>query len=170
MEAHSTRRARPSRLKCFCGGFLRALSNAQRLGRRVSIHSRRAANDVVKCLEERVTSDRVLPTLPILHWFSGSVAAARKAAQLGFYFSINHASLEYESGLALIRSLPVERLLTETDGPFTTIASRKTVPADVTDTPRELARARGVSTREMEHAIRENAARVLGFVGISVPN
>ena len=148
--------------------FLRALSNAQRLGRRVvSIHSRRAANDVLKCLDERVTSDRALP---ILHWFSGSVAAARKAAQLGFYFSINHASLEYESGLALIRSLPVELLLTETDGPFTTIASRKAVPADVTDTTRELTRARGVSTREMEHAIRENAARVLGFVGISVPN
>jgi TatD DNase family protein len=72
--------------------FTRALAAAQRLGGRVvSIHSRRAANEVVRRLEEHTTPERVLP---ILHWFSGSVAAARKAASLGCYFSINHRTLE----------------------------------------------------------------------------
>jgi TatD DNase family protein len=147
--------------------FGRALSTAQRLGARVvSIHSRRAANEVVKCLEERITSDRVLP---ILHWFSGSIGAARKAAQLGCYFSINRRSLEHEVGLALVRSLPADRLLTETDGPFTAVGSRKSAPADVVETTRELADARGASIAEIAHIVTANAARVLEFAGLTMP-
>lgn len=147
--------------------FGRALSTAQRLGGRVvSIHSRRAANEVVKGLEERITADRVLP---ILHWFSGSIGAARKAAQLGCYFSINRRSLEHDAGLALVRSLPADRLLTETDGPFTAVGPRKSAPADVVETARGLAYARGVSTAEIAHIITANATRVLEFAGLTVP-
>lgn len=147
--------------------FGRALATAQRLGGRiVSIHSRRAANEVVKCLGERITADRVLP---ILHWFSGSIGAARKAAQLGCYFSINRRTLEHDAGLALVRSLPADRLLTETDGPFTAIGSRKSAPADVVETMRELADARGVSTAEMTQMLTANAAHVLEFAGLKVP-
>jgi TatD DNase family protein len=100
--------------------FVRALTLAQRLGGRVvSIHSRRAANEVIKCLTQHVTPERVVP---ILHWFSGSVSGARKAAELGCYFSVNTRMLEHDSGILLVRSLPEERLLTETDGPFTTFS------------------------------------------------
>lgn len=147
--------------------FGRALSTAQRLGGRVvSIHSRRAANEVVNCLEERITADRVLP---ILHWFSGSIGAARKAAELGCYFSINRRSLGHDAGLALIRSLPADRLLTETDGPFTAVGSRKSAPADVVETTRALAEARGTSTAEMAHIVTANTARVLTFSGLTMP-
>ena len=147
--------------------FGRALSTAQRLGGRVvSIHSRRAANEVMKCLEEQITADRVLP---ILHWYSGSIGTARKAAQLGCYFSINSRSLEHDAGLALVRSLPADRLLTETDGPFTAVGSRKSAPADVVDTARQLADARGLSTAEMTHMVTANAARVLEFAGLTMP-
>jgi TatD DNase family protein len=79
--------------------FVRALKSAQRLGGRVvSVHSRRAANEVVKCIGEHTTTDRVLP---ILHWFSGSISAARRAVELGCYFSINRRTLEHEAGIAL---------------------------------------------------------------------
>jgi TatD DNase family protein len=147
--------------------FTRALSTAKRLGGRVvSIHSRRAANEVVKCLEEQITADRVLP---ILHWFSGSIAAARKAAQLGCYFSINRRSLEHDTGLALVRSLPTGRLLTETDGPFTAVGSRKSAPTDVVETTKELAEVCGMSAAEIGRIITANAARVLKFAGLTLP-
>jgi TatD DNase family protein len=147
--------------------FGRALATAQRLGRRVvSVHSRRAANEVVKCLEERITADRVLP---ILHWFSGSIGAARKAAELGCYFSINRRSFERDAGLALVRSLPADRLLTETDGPFTAVGSRKSAPPDVIETAKEMAEVRGASAAEMAQTIVANAARVLEFAGLKMP-
>ena len=143
--------------------FIRVLTAAQRLGGRVvSIHSRRAANEVLKCLEEHTTRKRVLP---ILHWFSGSLAAARKAAALGCYFSINHRTLEHEAGMALLRSLPMDRLLTETDGPFTTIGDRKSVPADVLVTAERVAVARGISVGELVHVLSINAQRVFAFAG-----
>lgn len=144
--------------------FTRALEAAQRLGRRiVSIHSRRAASKVVECLEERTTSDRVLP---ILHWFSSSIAVGRKAASIGCYFSINHQMLEHNRGVRLVRSLPEDRLLTETDAPLTSMGERKSEPADVIMTTERLAVVRDISVVELRRILRANAMRVFGFTNV----
>jgi TatD DNase family protein len=146
--------------------FGRALGEAERLGGRVvSIHSRQAVRDVLTCIERHTTSANVLP---ILHWFSGSVADARKAAELGCYFSINARSLGHETGVALIRSLPEDRLLTETDGPFAETGDRPSEPADVLMTIGRLAAARGVSVREMACLVTTNAQRVFAFGGMNI--
>ncbi len=146
--------------------FVRALTAAERVGGRVvSIHSRRAANEVVSCLEQHTTRARLLP---VLHWFSGSIGAARKAAHLGCYFSINRRTLEHDAGIALVKSLPDDRLLTETDGPFTEIGTRKSEPLDALETGRQLAAIRGASWTEMQRVLAANAARVFAFAGISV--
>jgi len=144
--------------------FVRALTAAQRLGGRViSIHSRRAANDVIKCLEQHVSPRRVLP---ILHWFSGSMIAARRATELGCFFSVNARTLEHDPGVALARSLPTDRLLTETDGPFTSVGDRSSEPADVIITAERLASARGIPVVEMRKVLSANAERVLSFAGV----
>jgi TatD DNase family protein len=148
--------------------FVRALACAQRLGGRVvSIHSRRAAGPVVKCLQEHTTPDRVLP---VLHWFSGSIAEGRRAAELGCYFSLNHRTLEHETGLALVRSLPEDRLLTETDAPFTSVGDRKSEPADVIGTVKRLAAARDISGADMRRVLAANAQRVFAFAGLEIDN
>jgi TatD DNase family protein len=144
--------------------FVRALATAQRLGGRVvSIHSRRAANEVVKALGEHATADRVLP---ILHWFSGTISTARKAAELGCYFSVNHRMLEHDAGIALVRTLPQERLLTETDGPFTSLGDRKSEPRDVLATTDRLAAALGLPADGMARLIKTNAHRIFAFAGL----
>ena len=144
--------------------FARALSGAQRLGGRVaSVHSRRAAADVLRCIEEHTTSKRVLP---ILHWFSDTVEVAKRAVQLGCYFSVNHRMLKGAAGMKLIRNLPSDRLLTETDAPFTTIDDRKTEPRDIAATVERLAIARGVSLLEMRSTLAANARKVFAFAGI----
>jgi TatD DNase family protein len=146
--------------------FTRVLKEAQRLGGRVlSIHSRRAANDVVECLTANVSTDRVLS---ILHWFSDSPATAQQAVRAGCYFSVNHRMLESPSGLALVRAIPADRLLTETDAPFTMIANRKTEPGDVLETVAKLAAALNVRSDDMKAHLEANATRVLSFAGISL--
>ena len=77
--------------------------------------------------------------------------------------------LSSESGTALVRSLPPDRLLTETDAPFTETKGRKSEPKDVLATVSALASLRGVSTAEMSEALRANAARVFAFVGFGNP-
>jgi TatD DNase family protein len=120
---------------------------------------------VLKCIEEYTTQSRVLP---VLHWFSGSIADARKAVELGCYFSVNGRSLEHETGTALICSLPEDRLLTETDGPFTSRGNRPAEPADVVTTIERLAAARRMGAEEMGQRVRANAQRVFAFAGLNV--
>lgn len=100
-------------------------------GRKIlSVHAVRSVRDVLEFVERHLagTSNRV-----VLHWFSGSVAEARRAVDLGCFFSINRMMLEKRDTL-LLSSLPRHRLLTETDGPFTQIEGRVAVPADVRST------------------------------------
>jgi len=147
--------------------FRRVLDTAQEAGARVlTIHSRRAAHDAVREIENRTDRNRVLC---ILHWFSGSPADARRAVSAGCYFSVNHAMLRNERGRALVKTLPADRLLTETDSPFTTIENRKSVPWDVIATTSQLAEVRGVTAEEMSAAVRENADKVLKFAELELP-
>jgi TatD DNase family protein len=147
--------------------FRRVLDKAQEMGGRVlTIHSRRAARDVIEEIESRTDSQRVLC---ILHWFSGSVTDARRAVSAGCYFSVNRTMLANERGRSLVESLPSERLLTETDSPFTAVGSRKSMPWDVLTTTVQLADVRGTGSDEMAATMIENGERVLGFVGSELP-
>jgi len=91
----------------------------------LTIHSRRAADEVVAMLGAD------FPGTTILHWFSGSSKTLAKAVAQGCFFSINPAMLESAGGRRIIAELPRGRILTETDGPFVTVAGRSAQPRDV---------------------------------------
>jgi TatD DNase family protein len=74
--------------------------------------------------------------------------------------------LDSDAGDALVRSLPVDRILTETDAPFTETQGRKSQPADVVETAQRLAVLCGVPVLEMRDVLTTNAARVFAFAGI----
>lgn len=108
---------------------------ASSTGKVLSVHSVRATSKLLDAVEELLPADR--GTL-VLHWFSGTNTEARRAADLGCYFSINHAMLQGKRD-DLVRCLPSDRLLTETDGPFIKIGDQPSQPADVADTVTRLA-------------------------------
>jgi len=136
--------------------FAKILQSAQSTGGKVlSIHSRRAAKDVIEMIEELTTPDRVLC---ILHWFSDSQALVHRAGNAGCYFSINANMLDSERGASLIKAMPPTRLLTETDAPFGSTDSRPSVPWDVLRTEERI----GFGGERMK----ENADRVLRFAGV----
>lgn len=94
--------------------FERVLQLSSRAGGRIfSIHSRRAVDEVLDHLAEQPDAG-----VPILHWFSGSAHQLRRACELGCWFSVGPAMLKGEKGRALASSMPIDRILTETDGPF----------------------------------------------------
>lgn len=82
-------------------------------GKILSIHSRRAVSAVLSSL-------RTYPNagIPILHWFSGSLAELREAVNIGCYFSVNTLMATSAKGARLISSMPRNRVLPESDGPF----------------------------------------------------
>mgnify|MGYP001576270277 CR=1 FL=1 len=144
--------------------FARALAASQKHGGRVvTIHSRRAARDTIALIKEHTDPANVLC---ILHWFSGSLAEARRAADAGCYFSVNAAMLTHDRGRALVRSIPGDRLLTETDSPFMTIDGRKSDPTDAIGVVAQLAALYEESLSEAWGRVTTNARRVFRFAGI----
>ncbi|OOG24338.1 hypothetical protein B1C78_08985 [Thioalkalivibrio denitrificans] len=139
--------------------FSRVLRKAQAHGGRVvSIHSRRATTEVVEIIQELTTPDHVIC---ILHWFSGPKSVAMQAASAGCYFSINSQMFQSKQGTDIVKTLPIDRLLTETDGPFTKLANRHSVPCDVLSLPERIAELRSASRQQINDAISRNARYVL---------
>lgn len=94
----------------------------------LTVHSVRCATAVLDMIEEYLPQGR---GKVVLHWFTGSRSEARRATSLGCYFSVNAEMARNERGRTLIADLPLERVLTETDGPFTQVQGRPARPADV---------------------------------------
>lgn len=91
----------------------------------ITVHSRRAAEDVVDMVGS------AYPGTVVLHWFSGSSKVLDRALEYGLLFSINPAMLASEKGRKLIAKIPLDRLLTETDGPFVKVGDSAARPRDI---------------------------------------
>lgn len=124
----------------------------------ITVHSIRAAKAVLDHVEAYLppSQGRV-----VLHWFTGSKAEAKRAIQLGCYFSINASMLDNERHAAMVGAIPLDRLLTETDGPFTKTAERPSKPADVAVVVEALGRLHGMSTVTLAATVRSNLRSLL---------
>ncbi|KFK95664.1 MULTISPECIES: Qat anti-phage system TatD family nuclease QatD [unclassified Serratia (in: enterobacteria)] len=105
-------------------------------GKILSIHSVRTAAKVLDHLEK---TNLLENCQAILHWFTGTAAEARRAVELGCYFSVNEEMMRSAKHRKLIGSLPLNRLLTETDGPFVQSKGTAVRPFDVHRAVHEIA-------------------------------
>jgi TatD DNase family protein len=119
----------------------------------LTIHSVRSVTQVLDMIESAlpVAKGRV-----VLHWFTGTRAEAKRAVNLGCYFSINRQMLIKPERRALVSELPADRLLTETDGPFVKMGDRQIVPMDIESTVVALAAVRAVPEKEMAMRLLRN--------------
>jgi len=130
--------------------FDHILKSCERAGGRVmSIHSRQAATDVLNMLEARPRSGTA-----ILHWFTGSQKELSRAIELGCWFSVGPAMLKSANGRTLAASMPRDRVLTETDGPFGTLQRRPLFPSDAALAIPMLAELWTLSIHDVEALVR----------------
>jgi TatD DNase family protein len=142
--------------------FARVLQACAEQGDKVlTVHSVRSVTKVLDHLEAWLPSDR---GAAVLHWFTGSAAEARRATELGCYFSINAQMLQSPRHQRLVASLPRDRLLTETDGPFVSFEGRPARPRDVCATVHELAAVLELGRDECANLVVSNLARLIGPV------
>jgi TatD DNase family protein len=127
-------------------------------GKILTVHSVRSAKSVLDLIEAHLPRDR---GRAVMHWFTGSKSEARRAVELGCYFSINSQMLLGDRGRDLFITLPQDRILTETDGPFTKIGNRPALPIDVRNTVESIAALKGTTAEQITAQIRENLKRLL---------
>jgi TatD DNase family protein len=126
-------------------------------GKRIlTIHSVRTAQKIIDVLEKYgVCKNNGV----VLHWFGGTNAQVRKAAQLGCYFSVN--SQMFTKGDKLITSIPRNRILTETDGPFTKLGENPQKPANVVHCVDLIANVLKISSIEARNLVGQNFRELL---------
>jgi TatD DNase family protein len=81
-------------------------------GKILTIHSRGSAHEVISIIGNKFNSKY------ILHWYSGNIKDLNIALSNGAYFSINYAMINSENGKKIIKNIPDDRLLLESDAPF----------------------------------------------------
>lgn len=127
----------------------------------LSVHSRGSEDTMVDMLRECGAQ------AVIFHWYTGSLAVAKRCLDAGFYFSINPWMLENPESDELVGLLPTDRILFETDGPFGPISGRSAEPSDIPEIASLLARVRDVSVESLHLQIERNYADLLRVAGIA---
>ena len=123
----------------------------------ISIHAVRTVKDVLGLIEAQLPPGT---GKAVFHWFTGSKSEAKRAVDLGCYFSINAEMLKGDSGRSVVTSIPRDRLLTETDGPFTKIDGHPTKPLDVSKTVESLASLLALEAEVLRKQIHLNLLRL----------
>ena len=128
----------------------------------VIIHTREAEAETIDTLKSHWAGS----SLPgIMHCFSGSLALAQQAIELGFSISFSGIVTfkKAEDLRAIAAQVPLDRLLIETDCPFLTpvpFRGKRNEPAYVVEVARCLAALRGSSIEEVGRITSANFARL----------
>ena len=137
-------------------GILAALARTE--GKVVTIHSRNAATEVIELLSKQQARTK---NKFILHWFTGTLTELRQAIKIDCYFSVNHKMVNGEKGRRLIEEIPLDRLVTETDAPFTFSGGLQSRIKSLETTIGELSLIRKTTPIEMRSIVYENFRSII---------
>jgi TatD DNase family protein len=123
------------------------------------IHAREADREIARILQEEG------PPPGVLHCFSSGRELAETAIALGFYVSISGIVTfrNAEELRAIVRDLPLDRLLVETDAPYLApvpYRGKRNEPAFVAATSAAVAALKGVDPQRLASVTRDNFFRL----------
>lgn len=145
-----------------------------RAGRRLALpfflHCREAHSDFVRCIDEELSDGEARG---VVHSFDGSLDEATALISRGFYIGINGCSMRSEESLQVVREIPLEKILLETDSPYclirrsyccarytTLVAARNNEPCHISCVAEALANIKGIEPVEVEKAVYNNTLRL----------
>ena len=151
--------------------FLQHLKLAREVSKPLMIHCRDshscdslicAFDDLIYLLgenREMLIKDRA----GIIHFFTGSLENAKKLLQLGFYFTFGGLITFNREFDEVIKSIPLDRLLLETDAPYVAPApyrGKRNEPSYVVEVAKKMAEIKGISFEEICRITTENTIKV----------
>lgn len=124
----------------------------------LSLHSRKAEKEVLYYLIDSGMQ------AAIFHWYSGPLGLIKEIIKAGYYFSINPAMIKSKNGQQIIKEIPLEFLLTESDGPFIEIDGKAIKPSNIKDVHNYLAPIYNMSEIEIENIIKSNFKQLIDTI------
>ncbi len=142
--------------------FRAHIAAARATGLPLIVHTRDADADTIAVLREEMAA---APFTGLIHCFTGTRALADAALDLGFFISVSGIATfkKSEELRAILRTVPLERLLVETDAPYLAPMphrGKRNEPAFVAHTAAALAELKDVAMDEIAQATTANFFRL----------
>ncbi|MDD3469309.1 MAG: TatD family hydrolase [Thermoguttaceae bacterium] len=146
--------------------FIRQLEWAQECDLPVLIHCREAESDLLPVLRQ---ASRNAPLRGLIHSFSGDLSFAYSCLELGLYLSfsgmVTYTNRKFSPLWEVAATIPVDRLLVETDAPYLTPTPLRgkvayNEPAWIEHTLRRIATLRGMAAEQLARQTIENTDRL----------
>lgn len=140
--------------------FRKQIRLAKRVGLPIIVHSREAAQDTLDIIKEEKAEE----CGGVIHCFSSGPEIAAIYVKMGFYLGIGGV-VTYQNARKMkdvVRSVPMERILLETDCPYLTPMPHRGTRNSSLYLPliaEEIASLRGISPQEVIDRTHENALR-----------
>jgi TatD DNase family protein len=144
--------------------FEEVLCAIQDRPRFITLHSRGAEGSVLDGLRRHSI------TSAVFHWYSGPAKVLDRVFADGHFISINPAMLTSTSGQRVIAQSPRERILVESDGPFTSVHGRPCSPSDIALVYSSLAARWKVSIQEVTLCVTTNFDKILNSIASASPS
>ena len=145
-------------------GFKRHIQIAKKHNKPIIVHCREAEDEVLSILK----NDSAKEIGGIIHCFSGSMQFADECLNLGFYISFS-GNITYPKAKNLrevVKIVPSDRLLIETDAPFLSPQSKRgkrNEPSFVQYVAEKVAELKILSREDVERNISRNIHRLFGI-------
>lgn len=144
--------------------FIKQIRFAKKHQKPIMIHSRNALEDILEILRQEFGLWKQEESLRgVCHFYSGTLQQAEKLFALGFLVSFTGVitfAPEYE---LLIKNLPLEKIMIETDAPYVSPApyrGKRNEPANVKFIAQKIADIKGISFKEVARQTTENAKKL----------
>jgi len=121
-----------------------------------------AYDDVLKILKDEKANE----IGGDIHFFAGDWQAAQKFLDIGFHLSFTGVITFARQYDEVIKSMPIERIMIETDAPYVAPApyrSKRNEPLYVAEVAKRIAELKGLPYDEIARATTENARRLFRF-------
>ncbi|MEE9615298.1 MAG: TatD family hydrolase [Thermodesulfobacteriota bacterium] len=146
--------------------FIRHIRLARELALPLIVHSREAEDETLDILRKEGAEEAG----GVIHCFSGSQEMARRAMEMGFYLAFGGAVTfpKAEALREVVKAVPTERMLLETDCPYLAPVPRRgkrNEPAFVVETAKRLAELKGLSLADVARITTLNASELFGLPG-----
>ncbi|ROS00053.1 TatD DNase family protein [Sinobacterium caligoides] len=150
---------------CQQESFVHHLELARKLQKPVIVHTRDARTETIELIKAHGCRD----SAGVLHCFTEDIVMAKQALELNYYISIS-GIITFNNAEALrdvVKQLPLDRLLIETDSPYLAPVPHRGKPNEpqyVRLVAEYIAKLLDISTEELARKTTENFYRLFGRV------
>lgn len=169
-------------------GFIAQLKLAKKVNLPLFLHNRETGDDLLDILKQHYFDDDQRAG-GVVHSFDDTFELAQKFMDLGLYIGINGCSLKKEENLAVVKEIPLDKLLLETDCPWCDIRAThagsnhiqtkfptktekkydqdccvkgRYEPVHIIQVAEVVAGVKGISVEEVANASKSNAYKLFG--------